>query len=53
MDLRDVPQFVWDEIEDMRKQIRDDPHSEPEPNAEAFDRMTPEQRYFVAEKLGL
>jgi hypothetical protein len=51
--MDNVRQLVKDEIEDMRKQMRDDPHSEPEPNAWRFDAMTQEERYYIAEKLGL
>jgi hypothetical protein len=48
-----VREFVLREVEDMRQQMHDDPHSEPEPNAYAFNRMTADERYYVASELGL
>lgn len=48
-----VRKIVRDEIRDMRKQIKEKPYAEPEPNAYRFDRMTQEERHYVATQLGL
>ncbi len=47
----EVRQLVKDEIRDMKRQMADDPYSEPEPTSR-FDRMTPVERHFVASELG-
>jgi len=50
-----VRQLVKDEIADMKRQMQENdfPGFEPEPNASRFDAMTPEERHYVAQQLGL
>lgn len=49
MKVRDI---VKEELELMREQMAEKPYAEPEPTWR-FDKMTPEERRYIADQLGL